>query len=105
MCIGYRGIATEILDKLCMSQVNPRSGLAMCDELSHSVLHNVGVPGRAKKSVLVPDDSAAPWGFHGVTLVDMADETGPPVFKEELSTVAHLPASGDSGPSPWCPGC
>ena len=46
MCIGYRGIATEILDKLCMSQVNPRSGLAMCDELSHSVLHNVGVPGR-----------------------------------------------------------
>ena len=32
MSIGYRERATETLDKLCMSPVNPRSGLTMCDE-------------------------------------------------------------------------
>ena len=43
MSIGYREIATETLDELCMSRVNPRSRLKMCDELSHSVLCDVGV--------------------------------------------------------------
>ena len=35
--------------------------------------------------VLIPDDRAAPWGFHDVTLVDMAGATGPSVSKEDLS--------------------
>ena len=54
------------------------------------------LPGRAQNSVqvLIPDDRAAPWGFHGVTLVDMSGATGSPVPKAELSIF------GGSGPSP-----
>ena len=43
MSIGYREIATETSDKLCMSPVNPRPGLTMCDELSSRVLCDVEV--------------------------------------------------------------
>ena len=47
------------------------------------------LPGRAQNSVqvLIPDNRAAPWGFHDVTIVDMATEARPPVSKEELSTL------------------
>ena len=49
------------------------------------------LPGRAQNStsvwVLIPDDRAAPWGFHDVTLVDMAGATGPSVSREELSAL------------------
>ena len=47
------------------------------------------LPGRAQNSVrvLIPDDRAAPWGFHDATLVDMTGATGPSVSKEELSTL------------------
>ena len=46
-------------------------------------------PGRAQNSVwvLIPDDRAAPWGFHDATLVDMAGVAGPSVSKEELSAL------------------
>ena len=44
------------------------------------------LPGRAQNSVcvLIPDVHAVPRGFHDVTLVDMAGETGPEVLKEEM---------------------
>ena len=47
------------------------------------------LPGRAQNSVwvLIPDDRAASWGFHNVTLVDMAGATGPSVSKEDLSSL------------------
>ena len=36
------------------------------------------LPGRAQNSVrvLMPDDRAAPWGFHDATIVDLAGATG-----------------------------
>ena len=42
------------------------------------------IPGRAQSSVrvLIPDNRAAPWGFHDVTLENMAGATGPSVSKE-----------------------
>ena len=60
------------------------------------------LPGRRKNSVwiLIPDDRAAPCRFHDVTLVDMAGVTGPPVSKEELSTLRRQwPVSLVSGMS------
>ena len=45
------------------------------------------LPGMAQNSVrvLIPDASATPRGFHDVTIVDMAGETGPPVSMREMS--------------------
>ena len=47
------------------------------------------LPGRAQNRVrvLIPDDRMVPWGFHDVTLVDMAGATGPCVSKEDLSSL------------------
>ena len=47
------------------------------------------LPGRAQNSVwaLIPDNRAAPWGFHDVTLVDMAGATGPSISNEDLSSL------------------
>ena len=60
------------------------------------------LPGRVQNSVqiLIPDDRAAPWGFHGITLMDMAGMTTPPISKEELNTLRRQwPVSLVSGMS------
>ena len=47
------------------------------------------LPGRAQNSVrvLIPDDRAAPWGFHDVIFVDMAGATGLSISNEDLSAL------------------
>ena len=41
---GYRKIATETLDELCMWRVNPQSGSRMCYELSYNIAPNKSPP-------------------------------------------------------------
>ena len=43
LSVGFRELATETLDKICLSPVNPQSELSTWDELSNRLLCDVGV--------------------------------------------------------------
>ena len=50
--------------------------------------------------ILIPDAGVVDGGFHGVTLVDMADTVGPTVFMGDLSVLRRQwPVSVVSGMS------
>ena len=57
---------------------------AVPDVIGLRARNSAAAPGNR---VIIPDDRAAPWGFHDDTLMDMAGAYGPPVSKEELSAL------------------
>ena len=94
--LGLSGISYKSIVSLDSPGVVVLDTSAVPDVIGLRARNNNTEPTRCYlgESRTVPNDRAAPWGFHDATIVDMAGATRSFISKEELSALRrHWPIS------------